>query len=229
MRYLIGFLLLANVVYFFSDPAVDTESVFRSELSVDNIPLVLLNERALVKPEQRAKTKVHNRQLTTIKANEELSSRGSIKRHCLTVGPFFEKDQAMSLADWLRNKTFEPGIRVGEMDVPAGYWVYLPAMPATQAQTIIAQLDDQGISDYLLGKEHMISLGVFVEQSKAATRQEQIIALGYADAELQRYFSTRQAYWLDVEDTEQPLFSNLAWNQRMQETPEITAQSVSCE
>ncbi len=230
MRYLIGFLLLANVVYFFSDPDAGSESVRYSKLPADNIPLMLLSERQLVAPDQqRAKTKTDKPELTTIQANVVLSSRERKKRHCLTLGPFFDKEQATSLANWLRKKAFEPGMRVGKMDVPAGYWVYLPAMPQNQARTIIASLEEQGISDYFLGKEHMISLGSYVEHSKAATRQEQIIALGYDDAELQRHFRTQQAYWLDVEDTEQPLQSNLAWSQRMQETPEITAQAVSCE
>ncbi len=232
MRYLIGFLLLANVAFFFLYPAVDSETVYLSRLPAlpqDIKPVVLLSERKLVAPAQQpVKAAQQISQLITIDANTTLSEALLKKRFCLTMGPLSDKGQANTLSDWLGEQQYEFLMRTGNVTTPAGYWVYLPAMPADHAHAIVADLEEQGVSDYYLGKNYMISLGVYSDQYKAAVRQEQLLAMGY-EAKLGRHYRPQQVYWLDVEGAGQPLQTSPAWQSFVQESPGITVRQARCE
>lgn len=227
MRYLIALLLLANLVFFFWYPGVDNKTVLSNRLPPlppEIRPLVLLSERAPTNTEYLDEAS----QPISIDANSMLPAPASKERHCLTIGPYFDKAQAKAVSSLLGKHHLAPRMRTGNLEEPAGYWVYMPAMPPGRAREIVADLDEQGMKDYFIGKNNVISLGIFSDQKKAATRQQQVATIGY-DSRLNRRYRTRQVYWLDIEETGQPLQVNPVWLLLLKENPKIAAQKVSCE
>lgn len=227
MRYLIGFLLLANLAFFFWYPGVDNKSVLNNRLPPlppEIRPLVLLSER---EPTNTAPLD-EDSQPIAIDANTVLTTPESKQRLCLTIGPYFDIGQVKVAKSLLGKQHLAPRMRTGNLEEPAGYWVYMPAMPADRAREIVADLDKQGMKDYFIGKHYVISLGIFSDQQKAATRQQQVATMGY-DSRLNRRYRTRQVYWLDIEETTQPLQVNPVWLLLLKANPKIAAQKVSCE
>lgn len=232
MRYLIGILILANLAFFFWYPTADSESVMRNHLPPlppDIKPLVLLSERKLPDTEKQP-VDIGNGdpQSTNLGADTASSLPPINKRICLTVGPFFDSRSVNTVSTLLGKHKYNPKIRIGNLEEPSGYWVYLPAVFADRARDITADLDEQGMQDYYIGKNYVISLGIFSDQDKAAKRQKQVADMGY-DAKLDRRYRTRQVYWLDIEETGQPLQVNPVWLQLLEDNPKIAGQTVSCE
>jgi len=147
---------------------------------------------------------------------------------CQTVGPLLEKDDATMLAAQLAAQGYASHMRTGEVRNPSGYWVYMPAMPAAEAHRIVAELDAHGLSDYYIGKQNYISLGIFSRKDKAQRHLDEIRKLGF-DAVLDRRYRTRDVYWLDVEQGAMPLLASEAWAQIQKQHPDIRVQRVSCE
>ncbi|SEO96228.1 SPOR domain-containing protein [Aquisalimonas asiatica] len=88
-----------------------------------------------------------------------------------------------------------------------GYWVYVPPHATmADAQETMAELADQGISDYgYVGgdDEHAVSLGVFSTRDRAAEREAEIRDLGI-DTEIGERYRTATEYTLlvGVEDAD---------------------------
>lgn len=226
MRYLIGFLLLVNLVFFFTYPSVDSQTVHNAGLPPlpGNIsPLVLLDERR-----QRVKEIADGQAVVLINAKSELPAAKIRKPACFTIGPFLNLEEMKSARAMLRKQDYSPRVRTGQMEELTDYWIYIPSMPASRARAIVADLDRQGMKDYYVSKKHVISLGVFTDQDKAAARQQLISSMGYDTRLYQRYI-TRQNYWLNIETSAQPLPATTVWRQLQIANPDITAQKVSCE
>ncbi len=147
---------------------------------------------------------------------------------CLAMGPLMAESEAKTLDAQLSAAGYRPHLRIGEARNPAGYWVYMPAMPASEARRIVAELDARGMTDYFIGSQNYISLGIFSVKSKARTRLEQIRALGF-DAILDQRYRTRKVYWIDIEPAEKPLLVSEVWSQIQAQRPELRLQRVSCE
>ncbi len=147
---------------------------------------------------------------------------------CHAVGPFTEPEAARFAGAELEAAGYRSQPRAGEVRQPSGYWVYLPAMPAAQARRIVAELDAHGMSDYFIGNQNYISLGIFSDKSKAQARLEQIRQLGF-DAVLDQRYRTRKVYWIDLEPAAQPLLVSAVWTQLQQRYPDIRVQRVSCD
>lgn len=233
MRYLIGFLLLANLAFYLWYPEAEAPAVQHTlpPTPPELTPLVLLSERHQVddvmpsngaNPKQQEDTPPEK-----IVANATLPEPAPQPR-CQTVGPFFDKGKVEKITRLLAKQGFQPRLRNSNAQAPAGYWVYLPAMEADAARAIVADLDEQGMKDYYIGKDYVISLGIFSDQAKAVTRRDRIADMGYP-ARLDQRYRTRKVYWLDVEETGQPLQVNPVWLKLLQENPKIAAQQVSCE
>jgi hypothetical protein len=122
---------------------------------------------------------------------------------CVSVGPFRELSQAATAAASLRAAGHEPTQRVAEGDIWVGYWVYLERIPTEgEANAILANLRAHGVTDsYVIpdggGDNHVVSLGVFTEISRAGRRREEVRAHGYEPTVTDR---TRRGtvYWVDV-------------------------------
>jgi len=147
---------------------------------------------------------------------------------CQTVGPLLEKGDATTLAAQLVAQGFTSHIRTGEVRNPSGYWVYMPAMPAAEAHRIVAELDAHGLSDYYIGKQNYISLGIFSHKGKAQRHLDEIRKLGF-DAVLDQRYRTSEVYWLDVEQGAPPLLASGVWAKIQEQHPDIRVQRVSCE
>ena len=147
---------------------------------------------------------------------------------CQTVGPLLEKNDATKLAAQLSAQGYASHIRTGEVRNPSGYWVYMPAMPAAEAHRIVAELDAHGLSDYYIGKQNYISLGIFSRKDKAQRHLDEIRKLGF-DAVLDQRYRTSDVYWLDVEQGTRPLLASEVWAKIQKQHPDIRVQRVSCE
>lgn len=147
---------------------------------------------------------------------------------CQAIGPFMKQADAGDINDRLAQLGYRPSLRSGEVRNPAGYWVYMPAMPAAEARRIVAELDKHGMTDYFVGKQNYISLGIFSGKSKAQLRLEQIESLGF-DATLDQRFRTRTVYWIDLAQGDGTLLGSEAWSEIQAQHADIRVQSISCE
>ena len=147
---------------------------------------------------------------------------------CQAVGPFMQEADAEAISQKLSATGYPSNLRTGEVRNPAGYWVYLPAMPRAEARRIVAELDDHGMTDYYIGKQNYISLGIFSGKEKAQVRLEQIKRLGF-DPVLDRRFRTRTVYWVDIVQGEVPLLGSPIWSDIQAQHTEIRVQRISCE
>ena len=147
---------------------------------------------------------------------------------CQAVGPFMNQTDAEAVSTQLAELGYQPNLRTAEVRNPAGYWVYMPAMPAAEARRIVAELDAKGMTDYYIGKQNYISLGIFSGKRKAQVRLDQIRSLGY-DAVLDQRFRTRTAYWIDIVRGAEPLLATAAWQDILSQHADIRVQHISCE
>lgn len=121
---------------------------------------------------------------------------------CVSVGPFRELSQAAAASAKLRGSGLDPVQRAGEGDVWVGYWVYVAAIPTVEeAEQVLARLRASGITDsYVIPNSdsgNLVSLGVFTEVARAASRLGAVRELGLEATVADR---TRRAtvYWVDV-------------------------------
>ena len=233
MRYLILTLVIANLAFYFFYPEAEPEAVPPVPASAEREALVLLSERPAfvrIDPEPNPEELAYlPPDATIIPANATIKKPEPLPpRRCSTVGPFFGPDSAAAAALVLQQHGYLPQTRSSKLQVPAGYQVSLPAMPADQARSIVAHLDAEGMTDYYIGKGHAISLGIFSKKEFAARRLEQVTELGYP-ARLDQRYRAREAFWLELEEKGQPLQSRLFWASLQETYPRLDIQQVSCE
>lgn len=123
-------------------------------------------------------------------------------QRCVSIGPFRELSQAATAAANLRTAGYDPTQRVAEGDIWVGYWVHLPGIPSRDAaDTILSNLRENGVSDsYIVPggeTDHIISLGVFSEISRAGRRREDVRRLGLEPTVSDRH-RRGTVYWVDV-------------------------------
>ncbi|MFQ5642176.1 MAG: hypothetical protein ACE5FQ_00590 [Thiogranum sp.] len=258
MRYLVYILVLANVTYFAWHqyaPAEKPREIRVAPMAPGVEPLVLLAERgesklqapAVVAPEAREAVEEVRQPAAaaeaateeapvveyTVPDAEERQDAAVIpdpepERVCQTIGPLLDKNDAAAISAQLSRQGYQPAVRGGEVREPAGYWVYLPAMPASEARAIVNDLDANGMKDYFIGKRNHISLGIFSSKRKAQARLNRIKTLGY-NAVLDQRYRTRTVYWLDIEEKAQPLLGSGLWGVIQAQHADIRVQRVSCE
>lgn len=248
MRFLAALLLLANVGLFawiYTHPAQQPPEHRPVPVASGIAPLVLLAERRGQSPLEDSPTVELSSAETAPDQTEAASTEALITeedtsdaagevpalppgRICQTIGPFMNTADATDVAKRLEAQGFEARQRSGKEREPSGYWIYLPAMPAADARRIVSELDSKGMTDYYIGKQNYISLGIFRRKDQAQVRLEQVTALGYA-AVLDRRYRTRTVHWLDIEEAGQPLLASSIWQQIQAQHTDITVQRVSCE
>ncbi len=256
MRYLVYMLLFANLAYFAWHqyaPAEKPRVSAVTPLAPGIEPLVLLAERRDIQsqPADTAGLEASEKQrpppvtgtegvpVIEYSAPPAEESREEIVapepetepapvRVCQTIGPLLDRNDAASISAQLYQQGYQPAVRGGEVREPAGYWVYMPAMPSAEARAIVSDLDRNGMKDYFIGKRNHISLGIFTSKRKARARLERIKSLGY-DAVLDQRYRTRTVYWLDIVEKAQPLLGSDLWSTIQAEYPDIRVQRVSCE
>jgi len=252
VRYLVYLLVISNLAYFAwyqyspTDKPPDLKPV---PLAPGIEPLVLLSERqSLESPATAVAAKAAKAQQSAESASTEketipvveyvapvqveetqgTSASPEPERVCQTIGPLLDKNDAASISAQLYQQGYKPAVRGGEVRVPSGYWVYMPAMPAGEARAIVNDLDANGMKDYFIGKRNHISLGIFSSKRKAQARQKRIKILGY-DAALDQRYRTRTVFWLDIEEKGQQLLGSGLWDRVQGQHADIRVQRVSCE
>ena len=239
MRVLILFLVLLNLAFFFWFPEQRPHPAAIAPEPPHARQLVLLAERNpgdqdfdIRKPDSEALPKAGETAVENASDGKTPPDTAPKKlaeeKLCRTVGPFFDDAAVKKAVRRLAAADYEVRIRVGDIQAPAGYWVYLPAMPSEEARAIVADLDTQGMKDYFIGKDNVVSLGIFSDRSKAMVRRNRIAEMGYP-AMLDRRYRNRKVFWLDLEDSGKPLLINPVWAELTQEDRTIAAQQVSCE
>lgn len=146
---------------------------------------------------------------------------------CHTIGPLLETGDVTAISKKLSRRGFRCSMRGDNVREPAGYWVYMPAMPRSKARSIVADLDAKGMKDYFIGRKNHISLGIFSTENKARKRLNRVKELGY-DAELGQRYRNRAVYWLDIEERESPLPGSKIWEEIQRKHTDIDLQQVSC-
>ena len=151
-----------------------------------------------------------------------------VEETCHTIGPLAREDDAAAIRTQLSAAGYLTRLRSDAVRKPSGYWVYMPAMPAGEARRIVAELDANGMTDYYIGKQNYISLGIFSRESKAQLRLDQIRNLGF-DAILDRRYRIRSEYWLDVKAGGTPLPDGDVWTRLLDERQDVGVKRVACE
>jgi hypothetical protein len=115
---------------------------------------------------------------------------------CQALGPFEIVDEVKAVAARLDKLGLQPRQRIAEVREENGYWVYVPSMERAAALEITRKLDENGDSDYFIGRDNIISLGAFNNIKRAEVRLRQVRKLEL-DAILEARFRTHDAYWLE--------------------------------
>jgi hypothetical protein len=254
MRYLILLLVLANVAFFVWYPEAHVDPYASSSLPPEPPRaerLVLLSERPQAPPEPEAAVLLAADIVPHKAANghaPEADKKAQAKPEpepepqpepppppveekkplCRTIGPYFSQRKAKKAISRLTKAKYKVSTRNGNIQAPAGYWVYLPTDSAREARKTVADLDKRGMTDYFIGKDNIVSLGIFSKRASAVNHKKRINDMGYSARMDQRY-RTRKVYWLDLEDTDNPLLVNPLWQELLKTDPDIAAQQVSCE
>ena len=117
---------------------------------------------------------------------------------CQTLGPIMAVVQLRSLDGKLGELGLESRRRTTGDQKAIGYWVFLPAMERSQALEIKARLDKHKDKDYYIGKDNLISLGIFKVKSRADVRLAQVRKLGL-EAVLEARYRKDTVHWLDID------------------------------
>jgi len=117
---------------------------------------------------------------------------------CQTLGPIMAVAQLRALDGKLGELGLEYRRRTTGDQKAIGYWVYLPAMERSQALEIKARLDKHKDKDYYIGKDNLISLGIFKVKSRADVRLGQVRKLGL-EAVLEARYRKDTVHWLDID------------------------------
>jgi hypothetical protein len=117
---------------------------------------------------------------------------------CQTLGPIMAVAQLRLLDGKLGELGLEFRRRTTGDQKAIGYWVYLPAMERSQALEIKARLDKHKDKEYYIGKDNLISLGIFKVKSRADVRLGQVRKLGL-EAVLESRYRKDTVHWLDID------------------------------
>lgn len=172
------------------EPELELEAVPEPESDLEVVP-----EPELPEPEQLEP----GEDLAMIESMTELQPPGSGGAiGCQTLGPIMGVAQLRSLDGKLGELGLEPRRRTTGDQKAIGYWVYLPAMERSQALEIKARLDKHKDKEYYIGKDNLISLGIFKVKSRADARLGQVRKLGL-EAVLEARYRKDTVHWLDID------------------------------
>jgi len=121
---------------------------------------------------------------------------------CVTVGPFATSELAARARQTLSDSGYESLPREVVTSVFDGYWVYLES-PSTESgeRRLLERLRKGGIGDAQaigeVGSPRRISLGLFTDETRAATQSEKVARLGLLP-QIEAREKPGTAIWLDL-------------------------------
>jgi len=121
---------------------------------------------------------------------------------CVTVGPFATNELAARARQTLNDSGYTSLPREVETREFEGYWVYLESPPTEAGERrLLDRLRKGGITDAQTvgepGTARRISLGVFTEETRAATQSEKVARLGLLP-QIEAREKPGTAIWLDL-------------------------------
>jgi hypothetical protein len=192
MRHVVYLLLIANLVYLgwnlFPGNSVSDPFTALPPVPAGAKSLVTLKEM-----QQQSAVSSESGAFETLTSNDP---PGAGMPACRALGPFEIVDEVNAVTAQLDKLGLQPRQRTVEVREENGYWVYLPSMERAAALEIMRKLDENGDSDYYLGRDNFIALGTFKDVSRAEVRQREVNKLGL-DAIIEARFRTRDTYWLE--------------------------------
>ncbi|MGA7800137.1 MAG: hypothetical protein WCC36_04950 [Gammaproteobacteria bacterium] len=147
---------------------------------------------------------------------------------CYRVGPLTDAVAAAALSTRLAEQGLNAQVQNTQVNQPDGYWVFLPPMSHDEAVGISEDLSSKGITDYFIGKDNYISLGIFNGPQSAEQRRQQIAAMGYAP-KVEQHFTTQQQYWLAVRVEAGTAVSDQDWENLLSAAPGVRRTASDCE
>jgi len=244
MKFFVFFLIVANLLMFAwvrQQESAGTDGTASDVAAIPSgaKPLQLLSETRLendgqssVKPATEAAVAdvmpasdgvIEEAQIAKVELPEETRQQ----QVCQTVGPFADQAVVYEGAAWLKQHGRQGVVRSEKSKQLRDYWVYVPSMPAKDADRTVAEFEDKGVKDYYRGRKNEISLGIYSKEHVAERRRTQIAALGYAPV-LEPRYRNRTLYWLDLSELESDVLSNKEWAGFLVNHPNTTRQPVSC-
>jgi hypothetical protein len=121
---------------------------------------------------------------------------------CVTVGPFATNELAARARQTLNDSGYTSVPREVETRVFEGYWVYLESPPTEAGERrLLERLRKGGIADAQpvgdLGSPRRVSLGVFTDETRAASQSERVARLGLLP-QIEAREKPGTAIWLDL-------------------------------
>jgi hypothetical protein len=121
---------------------------------------------------------------------------------CVTVGPFATNELAARARQTLNDSGYTSIPREVETSVFEGYWVYLESPPTESGERrLLDRLRKGGVTDAQAvgeaGSARRISLGVFSDETRAATQSEKVAKLGLLP-QIEAREKPGTAIWLDL-------------------------------
>jgi hypothetical protein len=125
----------------------------------------------------------------------------SVGGNCVTVGPFATNELAARARQTLNDSGYPSLPREEESRVFEGYWVYLESPPTESGERrLLDRLKKGGIADAAAVGEmgsRRVSLGVFSDETRAATQSEKVAKLGLLP-QIEAREKPGTAIWLDL-------------------------------
>jgi hypothetical protein len=121
--------------------------------------------------------------------------------NCVTVGPFATNELAARARQTLNDSGYPSIPREEESRIFEGYWVYLESPPTESGERrLLDRLKKGGIADAAAVGElgsRRVSLGVFSDETRAATQSERVAKLGLLP-QIEAREKPGTAIWLDL-------------------------------
>jgi hypothetical protein len=224
MRHLVYLLLVANLVYLGWN-ILESSSIGVTErqlppMPMSASPLVTLQEREAAASRTDDVSGIE--ELTT---EQPPGAGGGIL--CQALGPFLALDDVQEIESRLLEIGMKPTQRLLENKELIGYWVYLPAMPEKDVESIVATLKKHKDSEYYVGKNNFISLGTFEGMKRAERRLKQAQKMGL-DAILQERFASQNTWWLDIQSDAQATEASEQLNNIAEGRPDLQLVELAC-
>jgi hypothetical protein len=142
--------------------------------------------------------KVDAPRLQLARESRPVAANGS----CVTVGPFPTNELAARARQTLNDSGYSSLPREVDTPVFEGYWVYLESPPTESGEKrLLDRLKKGGVSEAQavgdLGSARRISLGVFSDETRAATQSEKVAKLGLLP-QIEAREKPGTAIWLDL-------------------------------
>lgn len=207
MKYLLGLLIIVNLVFYFWISRQPIHPVLPDPVVVSGAArLTLLSEQEVVlNPRAASADSDKQPQPAGVSKGPVVSF---IEVSCYSLGPFSGVGGAGEAANTLKSLGLLTTIREETRRELRGYWIYLPPFPSRKdAIQVTRMLKERGVKDFLIvpsgSKKNAISLGFFRSRESAEQHRARIQALGLLP-QFDENYRENNGFWLDFASLNKP-------------------------